>query len=351
MDELGVGLIGVGRMGAYHVETWERIAAGRLVAVADPDESTARARIGRRPIEWVGDYRWLLERADVDAVCICAPSEHHARIALDAIAAGKHVFVEKPIATALEDGLRMAAAARLARVKLMVGHVERFNPAVGKLAELIARGAHRARLPRPRHPRWAAARAHPGHRRGDRPRHPRPRPDAVRARPRHHLDLRRRLPLRAPLPGGPDRLPAALRRRRAARPARRQLADAGEAPRDDRDRRGRDAERLLPDAGRVVHRVHRRAHRLERARSHPRRRRGRRGALRAAARRAAAGRAARRSRAACSTTPPSPSARRTAAARSPPRSPSATPPPTTVPSPCSTCRLPGPFASPPRRPP
>ena len=140
MNEVRIGLIGAGRMGAYHVETWERIATGRLVAISEPDEAVARARIGRRPIEWLADYRSLLERADIDAVCICAPSELHARIALDAISAGKHVFVEKPIATALEDGLRMAAAARLARVKLMVGHVERFNPAVGKLAELIDDG-------------------------------------------------------------------------------------------------------------------------------------------------------------------------------------------------------------------
>jgi UDP-N-acetylglucosamine 3-dehydrogenase len=140
IEELGIGLIGAGRMGAYHVETWERVAAGRLVAVAEPDEATARTRIGRRPIDWVGDYRWLLERVDVDAVCICTPSEQHARIALDALAAGKHVFVEKPIATALEEGLRMAAAARSAHLKLMVGHVERFNPAVGKLAELIQEG-------------------------------------------------------------------------------------------------------------------------------------------------------------------------------------------------------------------
>jgi UDP-N-acetylglucosamine 3-dehydrogenase len=140
MDELNIGLIGAGRMGAYHVETWERVPDGRLVAVAEPDENVARARIGRRPIDWVGDYRWLLERADVDAVCICAPSAQHARIALDALAAGKHVFVEKPIATALEDGLRMAAAARQAGLKLMVGHIERFNPSVGKLAELIAEG-------------------------------------------------------------------------------------------------------------------------------------------------------------------------------------------------------------------
>lgn len=140
MDELNIGLIGAGRMGAYHVDTWERVPDGRLVAIAEPDEDVARARIGRRPIDWVGDYRWLLERADVDAVCICAPSAQHARIALDALAAGKHVFVEKPIATALDDGLRMAAAARQANLKLMVGHIERFNPSVGKLAELIAEG-------------------------------------------------------------------------------------------------------------------------------------------------------------------------------------------------------------------
>ncbi len=140
MKQLNVALIGVGRMGSYHVETWERLADAQLVAIADPDEATARQRIGRRPIDWVADYRWLLERDDIDAVCICVPSEHHARVALDAIAAGKHVFVEKPIATALEDGLRMAAAARVAQVKLMVGHIERFNPAVGKLAELVAEG-------------------------------------------------------------------------------------------------------------------------------------------------------------------------------------------------------------------
>lgn len=141
MTPLGIGLIGAGRMGAFHIDSWERIEDARLVAVADPDEASARRRIGRRPIDWHADYRALLERDDVDAVCICAPSEQHARIGLDAIAARRHVLVEKPIATALEDGLRMASAARLAGVKLMVGHVERFNPAVGKLAELIALGA------------------------------------------------------------------------------------------------------------------------------------------------------------------------------------------------------------------
>ncbi len=140
MNDLAIGIIGLGRMGTYHLETWERIEGAQVVGVAEPNEAVARERIGRRPIAHFADYRELIKRRDVDAVCITAPSQQHARIAMEVIAAGKHLLVEKPIATTLEDGLRMAAAARSAGVKLMVGHVERFNPAVGKLAALIADG-------------------------------------------------------------------------------------------------------------------------------------------------------------------------------------------------------------------
>ncbi|MGI8715739.1 MAG: Gfo/Idh/MocA family oxidoreductase [Solirubrobacteraceae bacterium] len=140
MNELRMGVIGAGRMGAFHVETLEKVDAVELAAIAEPDEALARERIGRRPMAWFADYRDMLSREDIDAVSICTPSNRHARVALDAIAAGKHVFVEKPIATMLQDGLRMGAAAREAGVKLMVGHIERFNPAVAKLADLIAEG-------------------------------------------------------------------------------------------------------------------------------------------------------------------------------------------------------------------
>jgi UDP-N-acetylglucosamine 3-dehydrogenase len=158
--ELAIGLVGVGQMGGFHLDTWEKVPSGRVVAVAEPDEQMAMSRIARRPIDWHADWQSLVERSDVDAVCITAPSEMHAEIALGALAAGKHVLVEKPIATRLEDGLRMAAAAHNAGLKLSVGHVERFNPAVRKVAELIADGrigqifrAHATRvgpLPAPR---------------------------------------------------------------------------------------------------------------------------------------------------------------------------------------------------------
>lgn len=138
--ELRVGLVGVGTMGGFHLDTWEKIDAGVVTCVADPDEEMACTRTGRRPIAWHADWRTLIARDDVDAVCVTAPSELHAAIAIAALEAGKHVLVEKPIATRLEDGLRMAAVARATGRKLMVGHIERFNPAVNRLAELIADG-------------------------------------------------------------------------------------------------------------------------------------------------------------------------------------------------------------------
>ena len=69
------------------------------MAVADPDEAAARAVIGRRPIGWDADWRSTLERDDVDAVVVATPPSMHCEIALAALDAGKHVLVEKPIAT------------------------------------------------------------------------------------------------------------------------------------------------------------------------------------------------------------------------------------------------------------
>lgn len=140
-DELRIGLIGLGAMGANHLRTWQEVSAGRVVAVADPDADLAQARIGDRKIAWYADHREMLDRERLDAVCVCVPSEHHAAVGLDVIDSGVHVLIEKPIATTLEDGLRLTSRARIAGVKLMVGHVERFNPAVQRAQELVAEGA------------------------------------------------------------------------------------------------------------------------------------------------------------------------------------------------------------------
>jgi predicted dehydrogenase len=128
-------------MGAFHVGAWRRVPEARLVAVADPDpDARARALAGKPAAEY-DDWRRLIDDAgSLDALSLACPSELHAQVAQAAMEAGLHVLVEKPIATALPDALRLRGAARESGRKLMVGHVERFNPVVGALRELLAEG-------------------------------------------------------------------------------------------------------------------------------------------------------------------------------------------------------------------
>ena len=143
MTAVRVAVIGTGRMGALHVSTYQRMDGVELVAVADPSpEARKRALRGATGVREHDDWRALLahECSSLDAVSIACSSSLHAEVALAALECGLHVLVEKPIATTLPDALRMRAAARDAGRKLMVGHVERFNPAVAKLRELVRAG-------------------------------------------------------------------------------------------------------------------------------------------------------------------------------------------------------------------
>lgn len=142
-DVLRVGVVGVGTMGARHVAVLQQLERTRLVAVADSDPvARSRALAGVHDVREFSDWRSLLVEmgSSLDAVCVASPSTSHAEIALAALASGVHVLVEKPIATTVPDALRMRAAALDAGRKLMVGHVERFNPAVGKVRDLVREG-------------------------------------------------------------------------------------------------------------------------------------------------------------------------------------------------------------------
>jgi predicted dehydrogenase len=115
--------------------------AGRIVAVADIDEAkraAAAAELGAAPYP---THTELLGHARVDAVIVAAPPFLHAPIALDAIAAGRHVFVEKPFAVTVADCDAMIAAAEQANVRLMVGQVLRYYPCWRRLREMVADGA------------------------------------------------------------------------------------------------------------------------------------------------------------------------------------------------------------------
>src|ERR1700751_3082512 len=133
---LRVGVIGVGVMGSNHARFLAELPGVKLVGVADPDRKRCEqvaCSLGCASFSDAGD----LMRCGVDAVTIAAPTHLHRDIAIDCAARGIHVMVEKPIASTVEESRAIVAAARRAGVTLMVGHVERFNPAVQSIKRAI----------------------------------------------------------------------------------------------------------------------------------------------------------------------------------------------------------------------
>ncbi|MFZ0621922.1 MAG: Gfo/Idh/MocA family oxidoreductase, partial [Pseudolabrys sp.] len=133
---LRVGVVGVGVMGSNHARVFAGLPGTELVGVADPDRKQAEFVARTLGCVAVSDVGELLDR-DVDAITIAAPTHLHRDIALSCIARGVHVLVEKPIASSVEEGREIIGAARRAGVTLMVGHVERFNPAVEAIKDAI----------------------------------------------------------------------------------------------------------------------------------------------------------------------------------------------------------------------
>ncbi len=133
---LRIGVVGVGVMGSNHARVLAELPGVKLVGVVDPDgkrrEYVARA-LGCAAF---GDLDALI-RCGVDAITIAAPTHLHRDIALECASRGIHILVEKPIASTIEEGHAIVAAARRARVTLMAGHVERFNPAVETIKRAI----------------------------------------------------------------------------------------------------------------------------------------------------------------------------------------------------------------------
>jgi UDP-N-acetylglucosamine 3-dehydrogenase len=133
-----VGVVGVGIMGQNHARVFADLSGVKLVGVADPDRGQRKFVSDALGCAGFADVEGLLG-AGVDALTIAAPTHLHRDLALTCIEGGVHVLVEKPIASSVAEGNAIIAAARRAGVTLMVGHVERFNPAVETIKEAIRR--------------------------------------------------------------------------------------------------------------------------------------------------------------------------------------------------------------------
>ncbi|MEU8571112.1 Gfo/Idh/MocA family oxidoreductase [Streptomyces pathocidini] len=138
--DIGLGLVGCGAFGAYVLDAVACLPGLRIAAVADPDPVRARSLAAAHATDACGSLDELLARPDVQAVALATPPATHARMAVTALRAGRHVFCEKPLATTTEDAARVRDEAARAPGVLVVDHVLRYNPILRMLERLGAEG-------------------------------------------------------------------------------------------------------------------------------------------------------------------------------------------------------------------
>ncbi len=133
-----VGVVGTGAMGVNHVRIYHEMEDVELAGIADIDEERVKALAERYDTDYFTDYKEMF--IHLDAVSIVVPTKLHKQVVLDALEAGLDVLVEKPVADTIENANVMIKKAEQVNKTLMVGHIERFNPAVMRLKEIIDSG-------------------------------------------------------------------------------------------------------------------------------------------------------------------------------------------------------------------
>lgn len=130
-----VAVVGVGQIGKEHARIYASLPQVRLVGVADIDRGRGEAVATRYGVAYYADYRALLDQ--VEAVSVAVPTESHCEITCDFLRHGVSVLVEKPLARTLEEADAMIQQAERTGAILQVGHLERFNPSVRALTQMV----------------------------------------------------------------------------------------------------------------------------------------------------------------------------------------------------------------------
>lgn len=137
---LRAAVIGVGAMGQHHARVYDQLPDTQLVGIVDANPTVGERIAGLYHTTAYTDYGRMLTEARPNLVTVAVPTEYHHRVAQEALAAGCHVLVEKPIAATEAEAQDLIEQARAAKQKLMVGHIVRFDPAVQALKERLKAG-------------------------------------------------------------------------------------------------------------------------------------------------------------------------------------------------------------------
>src|SRR5689334_11212265 len=137
-----VGIIGAGGIARSHARAYQRVPGVEIVAVADllPERAEAMSREFNIPHVFT-DHRKLLELDGLDAVSVCTFNQAHRQPTVDALEAGKHVLVEKPLSYALDDAVAMISAARRTGKIMHTGFWQRWQPELQAAKRIVDSGA------------------------------------------------------------------------------------------------------------------------------------------------------------------------------------------------------------------
>lgn len=153
MENLRVAVVGLGNMGRHHVRHYSQLNGVKLVGVCDIRPEVAMDFARQYTCSGYTDMATLIQEQQPDAISIIAPTSLHFELAKQALQAGCHVLLEKPISATLAEADALVALAGVLNLVFTVGHIERFNPtilalnsllATGKLGEVMMINAHRA---------------------------------------------------------------------------------------------------------------------------------------------------------------------------------------------------------------
>ena len=149
---LKIGVLGVGHLGKIHLKCIQQTKCYELVGFFDTDDAAAEKVAKTQGIRRFKDLEELLQAVDV--VDIVTPTLTHFELAIQAIQEGKHVFIEKPLTHTLQEAEALIQASQEKNIKVQVGHVERFNPAILALDKMSLQPmfieAHRLAIFNPR---------------------------------------------------------------------------------------------------------------------------------------------------------------------------------------------------------
>lgn len=133
-------VIGIGNIGRHHARNYFEIKKAQLVAVSDKNFEIGKKVARTYNCHFYGDYRRMIEKENFDVVSVATPTSTHYQIAMDCIRAKKHILIEKPIASSLDEAKRLIREAKKNKVKMTIGHIERYNPGLKELKLMIDEG-------------------------------------------------------------------------------------------------------------------------------------------------------------------------------------------------------------------